>query len=55
MKAGPSYRQIIDVSDWENSKFVIPMGQSGNLFSSHFEDYLGNSKFFFFCIFKFFF
>ena len=33
-----SYRAIYDLSDLENSKYVIPTGQSGNLFSSHYQD-----------------
>jgi penicillin amidase len=37
---GPSYRQVLDISNWEASLFVHPMGQSGNVFSSHFDDLL---------------
>lgn len=35
-----SYRQIIDVGDWDNSRFVIPMGQSGHPISGHYDDLL---------------
>lgn len=35
-----SYRQIIDVGDWDNSRFVIPMGQSGHPISGHYADLL---------------
>jgi penicillin amidase len=37
---GPSYRQVVDLADPESSRFVMPMGQSGGLFSSHFDDLL---------------
>jgi len=40
MVAGPSYRQIIDLSNWNNSEWIIPIGNSGNLFSYHFDDWL---------------
>ncbi len=40
MGHGPSYRQIVDLSDMENSLFVHPMGQSGHLFSPHYADLL---------------
>jgi penicillin G amidase len=35
----PSYRGIFDLSNLENSRFVIPNGQSGNPFSSHYRDF----------------
>jgi penicillin amidase len=35
-----SYRQIIDVGDWDNSRFVMPMGQSGHPISAHYADLL---------------
>jgi penicillin amidase len=35
-----SYRQIIDVGDWDNSRFIIPMGQSGHPISAHYDDLL---------------
>jgi len=31
--AGPSYRQIVDLSDLENSRYLNPLGQNGNQFS----------------------
>ena len=34
----PSYRQIIDLSDWDNSRFMHTTGQSGNVLSSHYDD-----------------
>ncbi|MGB3150332.1 MAG: penicillin acylase family protein [Maribacter sp.] len=35
---GPSTRRIIDFSDIENSISILPTGQSGNPFSSHYKD-----------------
>ncbi|WP_046758484.1 penicillin acylase family protein [Kordia jejudonensis] len=35
---GPSTRRIIDFSDVENSMSILPTGQSGNLFSPHYQD-----------------
>ncbi|WP_298427697.1 penicillin acylase family protein [uncultured Kordia sp.] len=35
---GPSTRRVIDFSDIENSMSILPTGQSGNLFSSHYQD-----------------
>jgi penicillin amidase len=35
-----SYRQVIDVGDWDNSRFIIPMGQSGHPISAHYDDML---------------
>ncbi|GAB5603159.1 penicillin acylase family protein [Thermus sp. FJN-A] len=40
MDHGPSYRQIVDLSDMENSLFVHPMGQSGHFLSGHYADLL---------------
>ncbi len=34
----PSYRQIIDLSDWSRSVFALPGGQSGHLGSPHYDD-----------------
>lgn len=34
----PSYRQVIDLSDFNNSVWVVPPGQSGQLGSPHRED-----------------
>ncbi|MFN8443308.1 MAG: penicillin acylase family protein [Caldilineaceae bacterium] len=36
----PSYRQIIDMSDLNASRFIITTGQSGNLLSPHYDDFI---------------
>jgi len=36
--SGPSTRRIIDFSDVENGKAILPTGQSGNVFSKHYKD-----------------
>ena len=36
--AGPSTRRVIDFSDIENSMSILPTGQSGNIFSDHYND-----------------
>ncbi len=36
--AGPSTRRVIDFSDIENAKAIIPTGQSGNVMSPHYKD-----------------
>jgi penicillin amidase len=36
--AGPSTRRVIDFSDIENSMSILPTGQSGNVFSDHYDD-----------------
>jgi len=36
--SGPSTRRVIDFSDIENSMSILPTGQSGNPFSSHYND-----------------
>ena len=36
--AGPSTRRVIDFSDIEHSLSVIPTGQSGSVFSEHYDD-----------------
>ncbi|QXP73472.1 penicillin acylase family protein [Tenacibaculum sp. AHE15PA] len=38
IKAGPSTRRIVDFSDVENSMAILPTGQSGNVFSTHYKD-----------------
>ena len=42
--AGPtviaSLRVAIDVGDWEQARFALPGGQSGNPVSSHYDDFL---------------
>ena len=35
-----SARMVVDVGDWEESRFVLPGGQSGNPLSSHYGDML---------------
>lgn len=35
---GPSTRRIIDFSDVENAKAILPTGQSGNILSPHYKD-----------------
>lgn len=34
----PSYRQIVDLADWENSRFMHTTGQSGHPLSPHYAD-----------------
>ncbi|MFD2566442.1 penicillin acylase family protein [Pseudotenacibaculum haliotis] len=36
--AGPSTRRVIDFSNVENSMSILPTGQSGNVFSDHYDD-----------------
>lgn len=36
--SGPSTRRIIDFSNVENSISILPTGQSGNIFSPHYQD-----------------
>ena len=36
--AGPSTRRVIDFSDIENAVSIVPTGQSGNVFSRHYDD-----------------
>jgi penicillin amidase len=36
----PSYRQILDVSDWNRSKSIHPTGQSGHPASRHYADFI---------------
>ena len=38
--AGPSYREIVDASNMDGSRFIHPMGQSGDPFSRHYDDFL---------------
>lgn len=38
VKAGPSTRRVVDFSDIENSVSILPTGQSGNVFSEHYDD-----------------
>jgi len=34
----PSYRQIVDLSDWDASRVILPAGQSGHPASKHYSD-----------------
>ncbi|GAB4129789.1 MAG: penicillin acylase family protein [Roseiflexaceae bacterium] len=36
----PSYRQILDLSDWNRSKAIHPTGQSGHPASPHYADFI---------------
>jgi penicillin amidase len=38
---GAGYRGIYDLANPDNSRFIISTGQSGNVFSSHYNDLLG--------------
>jgi penicillin amidase len=40
MRDGASYRQVIDLSDLTRSAYVLPGGQSGNVFDRHYRDLL---------------
>jgi len=33
-----SLRMVVEIGDWDNARFVLPGGQSGNPFSSHYAD-----------------
>jgi len=35
---GPSYRQIVDLSDFNHSRFIITLGQSENPLTKHYQD-----------------
>lgn len=37
---GPSYRQIIDFDELENSLFIMPLGTAGGFFSDYYENLL---------------
>ena len=39
-KSLSSYRQILDLADWDNSRFMHTTGQSGNVLSPHYADFL---------------
>ncbi|WP_179957670.1 penicillin acylase family protein [Exilibacterium tricleocarpae] len=41
---GPSYRQVIDLHDWNQSLFINSTGQSGNIFSEHYDDNISRNK-----------
>ena len=38
--AGASYRQAIDTGAWKHSRFINNTGQSGNIFSGHYDDFV---------------
>ena len=38
--AGPSYRHIVDLSSMDESKFLNPLGQSGDMFSYFYDNLL---------------
>lgn len=38
--AGPSFREIVDASNMDGSQFIHPMGQSGDPFSSFYDNFL---------------
>lgn len=38
---GPSFRQVVDVGDWDNGRSILHTGQSGHLLSRHYRDYVG--------------
>ena len=40
MTDGPSYRQVLDLSDFSRSLYVNTTGQSGNVFDRHYRDFL---------------
>lgn len=41
---GPSYRQIIDLGQPGIEQFSVSTGQSGNLLSPHYDDWIGNHQ-----------
>ena len=42
--AGASYRQVIDLNDWSRSGFINNTGQSGNIISDHYDDFVEPHK-----------
>ena len=36
----PSLRMVVDVGEWDEARFVLPGGQSGNPLSPHYDDML---------------
>jgi len=38
--AGPSYRHLVDLSNMENSLFLNPLGQSGDMFNYLYDNLL---------------
>jgi len=41
---GPSYRQVLDPSDWDRSTFIHTTGQSGHPASEHYDDFIPRWK-----------
>lgn len=41
---GPTYRQIIDLSDWTLGGMISDTGQSGNLLSNHYDDFINRHE-----------
>jgi penicillin amidase len=39
---GPSYRQVIDLGNLDDSRFIESIGQSGHFLSSHYDEYLSD-------------
>lgn len=37
---GPSYRQVIDINHFDNSRYIIMPGESGNIFSKYYKNLL---------------
>jgi penicillin G amidase len=36
----PGYRHLVDLADWQNSRFIQTTGQSGNVLSRHYDDFV---------------
>jgi penicillin G amidase len=41
---GPGYRQLIDLSNSQEGRFIMAIGMSGHFLSSHYDDYLTDWK-----------
>lgn len=39
---GPSFRQLLDLGDWDKCLCCAPLGQSGNIASPHYKDQMNN-------------
>lgn len=39
-RIGPNYRQVVDMSNMQASGFITSTGQSGNILSPHYDDYI---------------
>ena len=40
----PGYRQIIDLADWDGSRFIQVTGQSGHPLSAHYDDFIARHQ-----------